>query len=166
MVAWKICLYIYMSELRKAPKLFPDLVLLINREINLQYTHIQPNSVSNQPTLIFLQNWSQLLSNGASESSSVLCGNLHPSAVKLEFDSKSLTMVGTSLLTWCLGTEMGMRWKKTSPVSLKIYSLSFWGPWKNISVLFLAWKNKLILFLFLQHIYRLWKCNQFHRHLL
>lgn len=121
MVAWKI-IFLYIAELREASKLFPVLFLLINIEINLQYTHTHPNSVSNKPTnqpaLIVLQSRSWLLSNGEPDSScSALHGSLHPSTVKLEFDPKSPTSVGTSLLTWCLGIERGMRWKNWSSFS-------------------------------------------------
>lgn len=75
--------------------------------------------------LIFFQSWSRLLSNGEPDSSSsALHGNLHPSAVKLEFDPKSLTSIqhpcelGAWALVWAWG-------EKTAPVSLETSSLSF-----------------------------------------
>lgn len=49
MVAWNTNV-LYVTELRKATKLFPILFHLINVEIDLQCAHKKPSSVSNPPT--------------------------------------------------------------------------------------------------------------------
>lgn len=109
----------YIAELREASKLFPVLFLLISIEINLQYTHTHPNSVSNQPTSSHGPPGLVLASFKWGAWFFLFCFTWKPSPFHSEIRVwPQIPYLGwKSLLTWCLGIERGMRWKNWSSFS-------------------------------------------------
>lgn len=66
---------------------------------NVAHRHPKYLKQANEPALLFLYSWSWLLSNRNLDCScSALYGNLHPSAMKLEFDPKCLIYLPTNLV--------------------------------------------------------------------